>query len=149
MIAVRMVEMAIDEIVDVVAVPHLGMAAAGTVNVPRRMTTALVRGRAGVGIDRGHFDHTLVDVIAVSVVQVAVVQIVDVPIVFDGQMSAARSMLVLVVFHFRASSHLRILHFRMTMTHTSQRINARVSRPLPALRRPVPPCCPVDDLHLP
>ena len=76
--AVRVVQMAVDQIVDVVAVRHRLVAAPGSVLVPRLVPGAAVVRRAAVGIAGRHLDDVLIDVIAMRMVQVAVVQIVDV-----------------------------------------------------------------------
>lgn len=105
MVAVRMVQVAIDQVIRVVAVRHLRMAAIGAVDVARRMSAALMVGRAGVRVNGIHFEHAFVDVVAVGVMQMAIVQIVDVPVVFDRQMAAIGTVRVFVPFYFRASSH--------------------------------------------
>jgi hypothetical protein len=93
-IAVRMVEMAGDAIVHVVAVRHRLVATVGAVLMACLMpTAAMVRG-AAVGILVRDLDHMLVDVTFVRVVEVAVVQIVDMVAVMHRSVSAARSVLM-------------------------------------------------------
>jgi hypothetical protein len=50
MIAVGMVKVTIDQVVDMVAMRYGFMTAAGTVYVVRRMTSAQVSGSTGIGI---------------------------------------------------------------------------------------------------
>jgi hypothetical protein len=90
MVAMRMVQAAIDEVIDVVAVRHRLVAAAGTVLVA---FAADFRGAANgvVGSDR---DDVLVDVIAVREFEVTVVEIVDVVAMADRHMAAVRAMLM-------------------------------------------------------
>ena len=88
---VRVVQVAGDKIVHVIAVRHRFMAAAGPVNVARLMPRAgMLRGADG-GIGSAHFDDVLVVMVAVRRMQVAVVQIIDVAAVLDGGVAAAGS----------------------------------------------------------
>jgi hypothetical protein len=92
MIAVRMVQVTIDEIVDVIPVRHRLVAATRTMLVRCVVTGAdMVRG-ACCRIGGRHLDHMLVDVITVHVMQMAVVKIVDVPVVLHSSMAAPRTM---------------------------------------------------------
>ena len=93
-IAVRMVEMAGDAIVHVIAVRHRRVATAGAMLVARFMPTAAMAGGAADGILAHHLDHVLVDVTFVRVMEVAVVQIVDMAAVAHRRVSAARSVLM-------------------------------------------------------
>lgn len=98
MIAMRMMQVAIDQIVDVIAVGHRLMAAAGAVDMARFVPGAVVVGGAGIGVRRADLDHMLVDVIPMRVMQVTVMQVIDVIAVAHGGMAAARAMLVVVIF---------------------------------------------------
>jgi hypothetical protein len=106
-IAVRMMQVPVDEIVDVVAVRHRLVPAAGAVLVARLMPLAPVLGRAAVGVLGRDLDDVLVDVVAVRMVQVSVVQVVDVIAVADGGVPAAWAMLVgmIGVMRLRARCH--------------------------------------------
>ena len=75
-IAVRVVKMVGDAIVDVVAVRHRLVAAVRTVHMARLMSTATMVGSAAIGVLARYLDHMLVDMILVRVVEVTVVQIV-------------------------------------------------------------------------
>jgi hypothetical protein len=77
-IAVGMVDVAIDEKIRVVAVRDCGMTATGRVLMPAFVRRALMLGRARVGIGRIHVKAMLVNVVAVYAVQVAVVEVVGV-----------------------------------------------------------------------
>jgi hypothetical protein len=96
MAAVWMVQVAIDQVVDMVAVRHGFMAAARTVLVTSLMAAAIVIRRAGVGIAAAHFDHMFVEMVFVRVMQVAIVEIVHVIAVPDRGVAAARTVLVRV-----------------------------------------------------
>jgi hypothetical protein len=85
---VRVVEMAVDQVIGVIAVRHAGMAAAGAMDVTGGVAGAPVVGRALGRIGRVDRDRAFVDVIAVDLVQVAVVQVVDVAGVLDREVAA-------------------------------------------------------------
>lgn len=107
MVAVRMVQMSVDQIVDVIAVGHGRVAAAGTMQVSRLMSAALMIGRATVGIGCAHVEAVFVDVVAMRMVQMTVVQVVDVVAMPDCRMPAVRTVLVIVmgVMRFVAGAH--------------------------------------------
>ena len=102
-VAMRMVEMAIDHIIDVIAVRDLFVSAARAM-----LMAALDFRRATRRICRINRNHVLVDVIGVDMVQVAVVEIIDMPRVADSGMATICTVLVGVVdvVLFRASSHI-------------------------------------------
>ena len=85
-VAVRMVQPAVDQVVDVIAVRHGVVATARAVGV-----TLMAAGRIGVavrmlGIDP---DHVLIDVILMRVMQMAVMEVVHVTLVANRRMTAA------------------------------------------------------------
>ena len=92
MVVVGMVQVAIDQIVRVVAVGHGFVSAARSVHVARFMACAMMIGRAAVGVVRRNFERMLIHVVAVDVVQMAVVQIINVPVVLHSGMAARRAM---------------------------------------------------------
>ena len=81
MIAVRMVQMAADQVIDVVAVRHRFVPAAGPMHMTGAMAGTVVLRRAAVRIGGADGDHVLVDMVAMHVVQMAVVQEIDVAFV--------------------------------------------------------------------
>jgi hypothetical protein len=93
-IAMRMMQMTLDAVVDVVAMRHRVMPAAGPMHMGRLMPGAAMVGGAAVGIGAGHFDHMFVDMPLMRVVQVAVMQVVDMPAMPDRLMAAARAVFV-------------------------------------------------------
>ena len=97
MIAVRMVQVAADEVVRVVAVRDRGVAAVDTVDVVFGMLASPVIGCASVRVLSAHSDDVLIDMIIVHVVQVAVVEVIRMAIVRDGCVATARAMHVKVV----------------------------------------------------
>jgi len=92
MSVVRIVKVAADEVVDVIAVRDGGMAALRSVDVSRFMGRAFVIGRADGRIPFTHFKDMLVDVVAVRMMDVPVVQVVHVVRVFDRGVPAAFAM---------------------------------------------------------
>ena len=108
-VAVRMVQVAVDEIVDMIAVRNLRVATIRAVDVPRLMAAALVMGRAFIGVRRSHRQHALINMVAMVMMQVTVVQVINVSVVLDGQMTATRTMLMFVAFRFVAGTHVVLL----------------------------------------
>ena len=93
-VAVRMVEVAVDEVVGVVAVRHRRMSAARPVLVVGGVAGAVVGGSAVgriLGVDR---EGVLLDRAAGGVVEVPVVQVVDVAVVRDGDVAAVGAVAV-------------------------------------------------------
>lgn len=97
MVRVRVVQVAVDEVVDVVAMRHRLMPATGAVLVPRLVSLAAMLGRAAIRVLRSHLNGVLVDVVAVHVVQVPVVQVIDVVAVPQPGVPAPGAVLVGVV----------------------------------------------------
>jgi hypothetical protein len=104
--AVRVVQVFADEVVVVIAVRHAQVAAARPVHVARVVAPARVRWRARARVGRVDGERVLVDVVAVHVVEVTVVEVVRVPLVFDGRVAAACTVLVRVTIVDRVIAHL-------------------------------------------
>lgn len=102
----RMMQVAIDQIIDMVAVRHLRMAAVCSVNVVLVVPFALMVRRAGVRIFGTDFDHMFIDVIAMNKMQMAIVQIIDVAVVSDGRVAAAGTVLMRVIGVGLTGAHL-------------------------------------------
>jgi len=94
MVAVRMVQVAVDQIVDVIAVRHGFMAASRPVHVVGSMAGALVVRGAAIGVSLRNFDDVLIDVVAMRMLQVTVLQIIDVVAVVDGRVPALGAVLM-------------------------------------------------------
>src|SRR5690606_17335940 len=90
-------QMAIDQVVDVVPVGHRLVAATRTVNVSGVVSAAGVVRGAARGVSVGDLQAMLVAVIAVGKVEVSVVQVVDVVSVLDRRVAAAGSVDVIGV----------------------------------------------------
>lgn len=96
-VAVRVMQVAFDEVVDVVAVRHGLVPAARTVHVARLVRIARVPGRAARRIRSPDGDGVLADVVAVHVMEMAVVKVVDVSFVAHRGVAAAFAMDVVVI----------------------------------------------------
>ena len=109
-IAVRVVEVAVDDVVDVVAVRDRLVTTTGAVHVIFVVTSAAVSRCTAVGVCVGHIESMFVYMVPVGVVEVAIMQIVDVVAVFNGGVSTVWSMHMCVVWMFVACV-IRIAHF--------------------------------------
>ncbi len=101
---VEVVEVAIDEVIDMVTVGDGFVTAAGAVNMVSGMAGAGVAAGAGGGIGGGDFESVLVEVAFMGMVEVTIVKVIDVAVVNDGGVAAAGAMHmgvigVNVVFH--------------------------------------------------
>ena len=91
-------EVAVDDIVDVIAVGHRFVSAARPVDVVGIVVIAGVIRGAAVRVLVAHRDFMLFYSVLGLMMEVAVVKIIDVTVVFDGGMSAVGTVLVIVVF---------------------------------------------------
>lgn len=91
---VRMVQVAVDQVINVVAVRDGFMPAVRAVDVVGLMASAGVVGSAGSGVGRADLNHMLIEVIAMRRVQMAVVQIVNMVTMPDCGVAAALSVYV-------------------------------------------------------
>jgi hypothetical protein len=96
-IAVRMVQMTGDEIIDMIAVWNGFVTAAGSMNVSSIMSGAAMVGRASIRILAAHVNRMFVHVVAVRMMKVAIVDIIQMVAVADGNVAAVRSMHVIVI----------------------------------------------------
>jgi hypothetical protein len=97
-VAVRVVQVAIDEVVDVVAVGDGLMPTAWAMDVLGGVACAAVRGGALRWVLVAHGQAVLFDrACRGGVVEVAVVEVVHVPVVLDGGVAAGGAVLVVVV----------------------------------------------------
>jgi hypothetical protein len=98
MALMRMMEVAIDQIVDMLAMRYGFMAAVRPVSMSLRMACTLMFRRAAFRIGRTDFYNMLIDMAAVRVMQVPVMQVIDVPVVHDAGMAAFRAMRMSMIF---------------------------------------------------
>lgn len=88
-VAVRMMEMSSNEVVNMVAMRNSGVTAIGTMHVIRGVFFRRETGCASVGIGSADFNDVFVHMFAVRMMQVAFVKIIHVTIMHDGNISAA------------------------------------------------------------
>jgi hypothetical protein len=96
-VSVGMVEVAIDQVVDVVAVRNRRMAAVGSVHMAFLVPAAVMGRGAAIGVGGIDLENVLIDVVRMWMMQVSVVQVVHMTLVLNGQVATAGSMLVVVV----------------------------------------------------
>lgn len=104
-IAVDVVQVTVDHVVDVVTVWDRFVPTPRPVNVPRLVSAALMSRRAVIRVDLGYSDHVLIDVVTVRMMQVPVVQVIDVSVVLNGLMATTRTVDVIVLLVLRAFGH--------------------------------------------
>jgi hypothetical protein len=86
-VPVRMVKVAVHQIIDVVSVRDGLVTAAGPMHVTGSMSRAAMVWRAAVGVTFRDGNHMLVDVAVVRVVKVTIMKIVDVTVMANGDVS--------------------------------------------------------------
>jgi hypothetical protein len=89
MVAVRMVELAVDQVVDVIAVRHRLVAAAGSMFVRRIMPSLVAKMVTPIRIQLAYGKDVFLNRVALLMVKMTILQEVDVPIMFNRRMSAA------------------------------------------------------------
>lgn len=106
-IAVRVVQVTINQVADVVAMRDSLVTAARAMHMSRFMSVAAMIRGADIRIAIANLNHMLVHVIFVRMMQVTIMQIVDVVAMLDGGMPAARPMFVRMigVFRVRTARH--------------------------------------------
>jgi hypothetical protein len=93
----RVVQMAGDEVVDMVSVRHCFVTATGAMLMGRVMGTTSVGRRAMSRVCRVDRDRVLVDEVTPRVMHVTVVEVVSMPVVLHGSMAASCAMPVCVI----------------------------------------------------
>jgi hypothetical protein len=94
MIAVRMMQASINQIIDVVAMRNGFVAAARTMLMGCFMAARAMRQRAPIGIGFADFDHVLFGASVMNVLQMAMIEIIDMVAVPNRDVAAAWSMRV-------------------------------------------------------
>lgn len=97
-IAMRVMQVAINQVIDVVAVRHRGVSAVGSVHVLGVMAFAPMIRRTRIGVGRIDLERVLLDDPVIPlVVQVAIMQIAHVVVVTNGRVPAVRAVFVRVI----------------------------------------------------
>jgi hypothetical protein len=107
MTVVRIMEMSVDQIINMVAMRHGLVSTLRPMDMPRRMSCAIMPGGAVLRVGRGYANHMFIDMVLMRMMQMAVVQVVDMAFVHDSGVAALRSMRMIMIFVLR----------RVTMAH--------------------------------
>jgi len=97
MVAVWMVQAAVDQIVGVITMRHCCMTAPRAVAMRRVMAAATVFRAAAVGIGGTDFDDVILDMPVVRVLQMPLVEVIHVTIMANRNMTAAGTMCVRMI----------------------------------------------------
>jgi hypothetical protein len=93
-VAVRMLEVAADAVIDVIPVRNRLVTATRAVDMTHFVTAAAMIRGAAVGVVARDVDYVLVDMILMGVMEVTVVQVVDVAAMTHGGVATPRRVLV-------------------------------------------------------
>jgi hypothetical protein len=106
-IAMGMVQMPFDEVVDMIAMRHGLVSAARTMDMARLMASAAVIRRASIRVRLRYLDHVLVYMVPMRMVQMPIMQVVDMVAVPHGGVPATRAVRVgmVGVVRLRTGSH--------------------------------------------
>ena len=104
-VTVRVVQVTVDQVVDVIAVRNGFMAAARPVLVALVVSAAVMPGGAVLRVHGIHVQLVLIHMIAVDMVQMPVMQVIRVAVVLDRGVPAAGAVLVVVVRVLGAGAH--------------------------------------------
>ena len=98
MVTMRMMQVPIDQIINVVAMGHRLVAASWTMDMIRIMTAAGMPRCAVIRISIAHFHSVLFDLtIGPDVMKMSVVQIINMVTMLDGGVPAVRPVLMIVI----------------------------------------------------
>ncbi len=97
MIAVRMMQVTVYQIIRVVAMWNGFVTAALSVDMARLVAAAVVLRCTRVGVRGVDGQHMFVNMIAVRMMQMPVVQVIRVPIMFHRRMAAASAVLMVMI----------------------------------------------------
>lgn len=97
-VAVGIVEMSVDQVVDMIPMRYRFMTAIRSVHMFSRVPPAPVPGRAGFRVVRGHGDDMFIDMAVMRMMQVAVMQITDMIVMHDARMAALGSVWMGMIF---------------------------------------------------
>jgi hypothetical protein len=103
-IAVRMVEASVDQVIKVVAMRNRLMAAARTMAMRLVMSRSTVLWVATIRIRGANFNHVFISAPRFHVLQMATVEIINVILVLNGNMAAARTMQMRLIAGWHGAS---------------------------------------------
>jgi hypothetical protein len=90
-VAVRMVQVSVDQIIGVISMRHHFVTAARSVPMSRVVSAAAVLRGAPIGIRFAYFNYMFVNVIFMRIMEMTVVKVVDVAVVPNRDMTAVGS----------------------------------------------------------
>jgi len=109
MLAVRVVQVTIDQIVDMVPVRNGLMTTVRSVLMRRFVGSAIMAWRAVRRVGGAHCQHMLVHVVAMRVVQMPIVEVIRVPFMLDDSMTTTGAMLMGMLSMLLTIAHLNLL----------------------------------------
>jgi hypothetical protein len=113
MVPMRMMKVAVHQVIDMVAMRDLRMTAIGAVNVRLVMPSTVVGRGASVRVRGRDLQHVLLDSNSRRMLQMTFVEIVDMPLMADRGMSAAFAMLMWMPLVWLGSCHREYLLFQI------------------------------------
>jgi hypothetical protein len=100
--AMRVVQVAVDQIIEMVAMGHGFVAAPGPMNMALGMAPDLMIPRASSRVFGIHFDHVLLDAIPLLVFQMTGLQVIRMPMMLNRNVAATRAVMM-----FFGNAHIR------------------------------------------
>jgi len=101
MVAVRMMQVAVDQVVDMIAMRNRFMSTAGAMHVTGLVASAGMSLRAFIGVCFADLDHVLFHAtVGVLMMQMTVVQVIGMAVVIHSRVAAVFAMLMIVVGMF-------------------------------------------------
>jgi hypothetical protein len=108
-ITIRMMQMTIDKIIDMIAMRHRFVPTTRSMFVADLVTAAIVVGRAALGVFGTDFQDMILDQRRANrthrVMEMTVVEVIDMVVVFESSVPAVRAMSVTVIGMGRGSTH--------------------------------------------
>jgi hypothetical protein len=129
MLAMLMMQPAIDEIIHMVPMRHRLVSAAWAMDMPGFVPFMAVLRRAAVRVLGGHVNDMLLDLVAFLVVQMSIMQIIDMIAVLHPEVTAIRAMMMRML-RMRAGGH-ETFSFRSIEAWVNEPLHASVGE-LPA-----------------
>ena len=105
--AMSEMQVARDEVIDMVTVRHGLMTAVGAVSMPGLMPLATMGGRASSRVLRGDTEPMFIDMVAMRMMKMSVMEIIGVTVMGDSRMPAVRSVLMTVMLMDGMVAHRR------------------------------------------
>lgn len=149
-IAVRMMEASVDQVIKVVPMRNRLMAAVRTMAMRLIMSGSTMLRVAPIGIRGANFNHVFISVPLFHMLQVAMVEVINLILMLNGNMAAARTMHMRLIGrgHDASFSECRISFARQKIGNDSDEIEDARNRQLGAFRRAGRSAFPGNQSHL-